>query len=79
MVEYIRHRTLNQGACRWLNIAVISHFTFLVPQFPLWLYNSYVLLQSMLRTPVVFLPSTEVLGLGITLDLSANQNIFIFL
>lgn len=72
------HRIWTQGACHWLNITLISHFTFLVPQFPLWVYNSYVLLQSMLRTPVFFLPSTEVLGLGIMLELSANQNLFLF-
>lgn len=73
MVEYIRRRTWDQGACYWPNITLISHFTFLVPQFRLWVYDSYVLSQSMLRTPVVFLPSAEVL------DLPANPDLFFFL
>lgn len=49
-----------------------------MPQFALWVYD-YVLLQSMLRTAVALLPSPEVLGLGVMLELAVNQSLCIFL
>lgn len=78
MIEYLRHRIWAPEICHWLNISVINHFTFPVPQFALWVFH-YVLLQSTLRTALALLPSLEVLGLGTMLELAVNQNIFIFL
>lgn len=79
MFECIRHRAWAPEVCHWLNITLVNPFTFPVPHFALWVYDSYLLLHSMLRTPVALLPAPEVLGLGMMLELAVNQNTSAFL